>query len=101
MPNIDIRTSLSGIYNYLSALTSRIILNEEDIVKGPIHDNLLDAVEEARAEWISAQKYFESVTDPDLVDHAIYLVEAAQRKYMYLLKRARQEGIKLEFSEEI
>lgn len=47
-------------------------------------------IEEARREWLRAGSYFENVTDPDLIDHAIYSVRAAEKKYMYLLKRARQ-----------
>jgi hypothetical protein len=33
-------------------------------------------------------KYFESAKDPELVDFAIYEMEAARRKYMFLLKKA-------------
>lgn len=47
----------------------------------------------ARDEWMAAKNYFDAVSDPDLVDHAIYLLEAAERKYMYLLKRAKNEGL--------
>lgn len=51
-----------------------------------------DAVDEARREWQSARAHFENVTDPELVDHAIYAIEAAERKYMYLLRRAEEAG---------
>lgn len=50
-------------------------------------------VESALREWQAAQVHFDSVsgvTEPDLVDHAIYHLEAAQRKYMYLLRRVQQ-----------
>jgi hypothetical protein len=52
-----------------------------------------DCIGRARDEWKAATNYFEMVSDPDLVDHAIYLLEAAERKYMYLLKRAKAEGL--------
>lgn len=52
-----------------------------------------ESVTRARDEWLAAKNYFEMVSDPDLVDHAIYLLEAAERKYMYLLKRAKREGL--------
>lgn len=48
-------------------------------------------VEEARREWLAARTYFENVTDPDLVDHAIAVLAAAEKKYMVLLKHARGE----------
>lgn len=59
-------------------------------LKGPAH--VLQAVEEARREWVTARMYFDSVTDPDLVDHAIFSIEAAERKYMYLLRQAKAQG---------
>ncbi len=59
---------------------------------GELVPALEDAVEEARAEWVSARRYFECVSEPDLVDQAIYSMEAAERKYMYLLRLAKAEG---------
>ncbi|HZJ57907.1 MAG TPA: YaaL family protein [Clostridia bacterium] len=47
---------------------------------------------QARSEWLQAQNYFEIVSDPDLVDYAIYQLEAAKLKYMYLIKQARILG---------
>ncbi len=38
----------------------------------------------------SAYSVFENVTDPDLIDCAIYQINAIQLKYKYLLERARQ-----------
>lgn len=50
---------------------------------------LKEEIELAKRDWILAQNYFQNATDPDLVDHAIYMLEAAEAKYTYLLKRAR------------
>lgn len=52
-------------------------------------------VEEARREWHVAVSHFNQVTDHDLVDHAVYAMEAAERKYTYLLKEARKNGYRL------
>lgn len=57
---------------------------------------LLEAVEQAKADWQTAREYFELVTDPDLIDFAIYNLEAAQRRYTYLLKQVRAQGAKVE-----
>ncbi|MDW7650857.1 MAG: DUF2508 family protein [Bacillota bacterium] len=57
--------------------------------------DLFDLVEDARQEWQAAGSHFNYVTDPDLVDHAIHAMEAAERKYTYLLKKARLEGYRL------
>ncbi len=53
----------------------------------------LQLIQEARDEWLQAQNYFENVSDPELVDYAIYRAEAAKRRYMYLLKQARIYGL--------
>jgi hypothetical protein len=51
-------------------------------------------LERAQQEWKYARLYFDSVTDPDLIDHAIYNLEASEKKYTYLLKQAREIGIR-------
>jgi hypothetical protein len=55
----------------------------------------INTLQQAREEWLAAQNFFNSVNDPDLVDYAIYGVEAARRKYMYLIKQAKVLGIKI------
>lgn len=54
------------------------------------------AVELARREWIACRAYFDCVSDPELVDHAIYAVQAAERKYMYLLRKAKLAAVALD-----
>ncbi len=56
-------------------------------------NEFLQLIQEARDEWYQAQNYFENVSEPDLVDYAIYKAEAAKKRYMYLLKLARIYGI--------
>lgn len=46
-----------------------------------------DEVALALKKWHEAISYFESVKDPDLIDFAIYDMEAAKRRYVFLLKR--------------
>lgn len=53
-------------------------------------------VERAREDWLAAKAYFENVSDPDLVDHAIHLVMATEKKYMYLIRQAREQGIQVD-----
>lgn len=54
---------------------------------------LPDVVEQARQEWLSAQSYYNTVSDQDLVDYAVFRMQAAEKKYIYLLKQARHEGV--------
>ena len=44
---------------------------------------------EAMDAWRSAQEYFESVVEPELIDYAIYQLEATKRRYMYMLSRQK------------
>ena len=48
-------------------------------------------IEEAKQDWQEARAYFNTVTEPELVDHAIYALGAAEKRYVYLLKKAREE----------
>lgn len=56
--------------------------------------DMLAVIEQARREWLNTDRYFDCVSDPALIDHAILLKGAAQKKYMYLLRQARLEGLK-------
>ncbi|HHW01840.1 MAG TPA: DUF2508 family protein [Thermoanaerobacterales bacterium] len=81
------------IFRFLSDISSSLFIGEnEETVKTP-EIRLADEVKKAHQDWLKAQKYFECVTDPDLVDHAIFAEEAARKKYIYLLKKAKEQGI--------
>ncbi|AAM23356.1 hypothetical protein M2349_002307 [Caldanaerobacter subterraneus subsp. tengcongensis MB4] len=54
---------------------------------------LVDEVRRTIKELRDAEIYFHNVTDPDLVDYAIYRLESLKRKYIYLLKKAKEEGV--------
>lgn len=54
--------------------------------------DLADVAAQARRERLAAQNYFNAISDNDLIDYAIYLMQAAEKKYAYLLKRARRES---------
>lgn len=56
---------------------------------GQADQRLSAQVDAAHREWQAAQQYFQMVSEPELVDHAIYTLEAAQRKYVYLFRRLR------------
>ncbi len=54
---------------------------------------LTTLVEKARKEWEEAQALFNEVKEPDLVDHAIFAMEATERRYMFLLNEAKKERV--------
>jgi transcription initiation factor TFIIIB Brf1 subunit/transcription initiation factor TFIIB len=80
------------IARFFSELSSFLLEEQDDTVK-PQEFSLSDEVKKAHEELLTAEKYFQCVTDPDLVDHAIYTMEAARKKFIYLLKKAREQGI--------
>ncbi|MGB8955784.1 MAG: YaaL family protein [Tumebacillaceae bacterium] len=53
-------------------------------------DKLRTELEAAREEWAIAQRHIDYVSEPELIDHAIYYLEAAERKYGYLLREAKR-----------
>lgn len=55
-----------------------------------LNNNMLEDLNMAHSEWVSKEQFFQSVTDPDLIDYAIYDMEAARLKYIYILKKIRE-----------
>lgn len=81
---MNITMALQKIQEYLKT--------DESISPTPLPPLSL-VVEEARREWVNAQYYYNTVSDQDLIDHAVYLMQAAEKKYVYLLKQARNAGV--------
>jgi len=82
------------ILRLLSEISSRLLFdnNGDENIDTP-EMRLAEQIREAQQEWVRAQKYFQWVSDPELVDHAIFAEEAARRKYIYLLNQAKNQGI--------
>lgn len=59
----------------------------------PEDDEMFINIENAKKEWEDAKNIFENVSQPDLVDYAIYKVEAAEQKYIYLLKQYKSNNL--------
>ncbi|HWI53567.1 MAG TPA: DUF2508 family protein [Symbiobacteriaceae bacterium] len=57
---------------------------------GEPDDELQHQVSAAHREWVTAQQYFQSVSEPELVDHAVHSIIAAEQKYTYLLRKLRE-----------
>lgn len=53
-------------------------------------ENKMQYLEKALAYWKDAQNYFENVSDPDLIEFAIYDMKAAQQRYEYMVKCAKR-----------
>lgn len=89
-----VRSALAGALQLVTQALDRVAVSYSQ-GKEYTAPSLAEMVEQARREWLGAKAYYEEVTDPDLVDHAAYAIQAAEKKYIFLLKRARAEGIRL------
>lgn len=83
------RDKIVKIAKYISSISDhfkKVETSEED--------EILNGLRKAQQEWKMKEEYFDSVTDPDLIDHAIYELKASKIKYIYFLKRAKEIGNK-------
>lgn len=71
-----------------------ILLDFAEVLPEYTHEQLLIELQESKREWQFSQLYFDNVIEIDLIDHAIFLLGAAERKYDYLLKKAKNEGLR-------
>ena len=69
------------------------ILENFKLKRKSVRDEDFINIENAKKEWEDAKNIFENVSQPDLVDYAIYKVEAAEQKYVYLLKQYRNNNL--------
>lgn len=68
---------------------------EEDLSRGVSdRNNLIENIQQARQEWSSAAANFDQAENEDLIDYYIYRMKACQVRYNYLLKMAKETGLK-------
>ncbi|ABW20334.1 YaaL family protein [Alkaliphilus oremlandii] len=79
-------SALGNMYNRMNPSSDQEKGNDEELAQ---------CVRQAYEEWQAAENFFHSVSDPDLVDHAIYKLEATKARYVYLLKQAKSNGIRM------
>ncbi len=77
----NLLTFIGGLYD---AESTRVVDEDQE---------LLQSVRDAKTEWQCALNYFQQVSEPELIDYAIYKIEASRRRYMYLLNQARRNGV--------
>ncbi|WIV12327.1 DUF2508 family protein [Proteiniborus sp. MB09-C3] len=80
-----------NINRFLGRLKNNFVANEINE-----YEKFLEQLNQAHEEWHDAELYFQSVTESDLIDYAIYKMQASKTKYVYLLKQAKKMGIKAE-----
>lgn len=55
--------------------------------------DLLQEINETKQEWLNMQNVYNELQDPGLIDAVIYRMNAAERKYEYLLQLAKAEKL--------
>ena len=83
-------TPLNGIANTASKIYHQVLNVPYPETE---EERLINSIKAAHSDWQRAESMFHEVTDPDLVDHAIYDVMAAKTKYIYLLKTAKNRDL--------
>lgn len=55
-------------------------------------DDMATLLAMAKEEWETAYRLFETASEPDLIDAAIHQIVAAEKRFSYLLRMAKDEG---------
>ena len=76
------------------------LVSKHDLEQEPVLPGITEQIEQAKREWRDAEAYFNNVCEPALIDHAILVREAAEKRYMFLLKEAKQIGAQAFLMEE-
>ena len=63
-------------------------------------ENIIKEIKKAQTDVAVAEKFFQFVS-PELVDVAIYNLEAKKSRYRYLIKIAKEKGIKKSLKESL
>ncbi|MGL5692957.1 MAG: DUF2508 family protein [Peptostreptococcaceae bacterium] len=58
------------------------------------NEKIIKEIRVAQNEIKAAENFFHNVTDIELIDVAIYELEAKKSKYQYLIKMAKEKGVK-------
>ncbi len=55
---------------------------------------IVEEIKKALNELENAEIYFQNITEAELIDYAIYKMDAALEKYTYLIKLAKEKEVK-------
>ena len=64
-------------------------------------ESIIKEINKAKTDVRTAENFFQFVSDPELVDVAIYNLEAKKSRYRYLIKLAKEKGIKKSLKESL
>lgn len=76
-------------------------INKVNKEKDKDKEKIIKEIRRAQRDVSTAENFFQVVTDPELVDVAIYELEAKKSRYQYLLKVAKEKGVKKSLKESL
>lgn len=56
--------------------------------------DLYTLTQQARIGWEEAWRFFHQAVDPDMVDNAIFTLNAAEKRYDYFVKLAKEKNLR-------
>ena len=74
---------------------------KRNIEKKKKKEHIIKEIKKAKTDVETAEKFFQFVNEPELVDVAIYNLEAKKSRYRYLIKIAKEKGIKKSLKESL
>lgn len=94
MDNIFSNISINGGFGSLFKLLAPKKKKAGNLTDSEELEGFLDALNGAKQNLENAQQLFDSTSDPDLIEYAIYEEYAAKLKLSYLVKKAKEKNIK-------
>lgn len=98
--NLDIQKN-EEIKEHKNSIFKKIInminlVENNQLEENKINDTqmLIESIAIAKNEWINANNDFNYAVDEDMVDYHTYKIKAYQAKYEYLIRIAKQMGIR-------
>lgn len=79
-----------GIASKIWAKTKELICMKEEPISNPYRAE--EMLAQAKKELDSAYNLFSRAEDPDLIECAVYNLKAAEKRYDFLIKQAKQQA---------
>lgn len=84
---------MSGVKKLWEKWTSA---SQTDVAEPTEEEKFMEELNKAHQEWQLAQARLDLLSKPELIDHAIFVLEAAEKKYSFFLRQAKEKGIRVE-----
>lgn len=98
--NYDIKAQKTGLINkIIKTVFSKEKITEVSIEESSDIEDLIESIKNVRKDWMCANSNFNYANDPESIDYYAYMIKACQVRYDYLIKKAKEKGIKGGYTE--